>query len=273
MTERLQSELRRYFADHLFVDFDPALDVGAIGTEDASVVVAGGDGTVGHVARQLIDTPRPLGILSLGTFNNFARALGVPQNLDQATELARSGKPRPVRIGRVKGRPFLEAAAIGIFGEAIETGEDIKELRFGELGMHLRRLLGARPFRYRLSGDIVEEGTALSLVFANTPTSGAAMPIGEGAPTDPYLQLSKHVGETRRDLVRRVTDSALLHKHEEHAEIRRFRRLTVETEPLELVRPTDRAVHVYGDATELGQTPARIEAELGGLHVRLPAPL
>src|SRR2546421_9666967 len=195
MTAAVLERLRREFADHLLIEFDPANDFRRLTTDDATVVVAGGDGTVGHVARMLADTAHPLGILAMGTFNNFARAVGIPAELDEAIRLVREGRPQPVTVGRANGVPFMEAAAIGVFGEAIELGQSLKDLRFGELGEHLRHLLTARPFRYRLSGDITAEGTALSLVFANTPTTGARIRIGEGPLTDPYLELSIHTGE------------------------------------------------------------------------------
>jgi diacylglycerol kinase (ATP) len=40
------------------------------------VLVAGGDGTVGKVGRELIDSGIPLSVLPLGTANNLARSLG-----------------------------------------------------------------------------------------------------------------------------------------------------------------------------------------------------
>jgi diacylglycerol kinase family enzyme len=270
MTPSLRERLRREFSDHLVVEFDPVEDFTRLLTDDATVVVAGGDGTVGHVARMLADTAHPVGILGLGTFNNFARALGIPEDLDEAIRIAREGTPRPVTLGRVNGRPFLEAAAVGAFGEVIELGESLKDLRFGELGEHLRRLLTARPFHYRLSGDITAEGTALSLVFANTPSTGARLRIAEGPLTDPYLELSVHVGESRRDIAGRVAGAVLLHRHQEAGPTRRFRRLTVETTPAEPVEVTDPMVRIYGDNREIGRTPATIEADLGGLRVLLP---
>lgn len=225
---------------------------------------------MGHVARTLADTPHPIGILGLGTFNNFARALGIPEDLDEAIRVVKEGTPRPITLGRVDGRPFLEAAAIGVFGEAIEFGQTLKDLRFGELGEHLRRIVNARPFHYRLSGDLEEEGTALSLVFANTPSTGAGIAIAEGPLTDPFLELSVNAGESRRDILGRLVASSLLHKHQEHGTTRRFKRLRVETAPAEPVLATEHVSTIYGDDAELGSTPATIEADLGGLHVILP---
>ena len=62
------------------------------------MVVAGGYGTIGYVARALAGTRRRLGILSLGTFNNFALGLGMPEDLDRAIAVVRAGKTRWVRM-------------------------------------------------------------------------------------------------------------------------------------------------------------------------------
>src|SRR5205823_898940 len=175
MTDEVDRRLRAAFSDSLVLDFDPDHDFREHITAEARVVVAGGDGTVGFVCRALIDSRRTLGIIPLGTYNNFARALGLPARPGPATRVARSGVPHKITVGRVNGTPFLEAAAIGMFGAAIDFGEAVKDRAFGELGRKLAVISGARPFRYEITGDLEAHGSALSLVFANTPSTGAAI--------------------------------------------------------------------------------------------------
>src|SRR5260370_5161052 len=94
MTPEIEKKLRTEFADHLVLEFDPKEDFDKFITSRATVVVAGGDGTVEFIVRKLADSPHPVGILSLGTFNNFAISLGLPTHLDKAIEVARHGQPR-----------------------------------------------------------------------------------------------------------------------------------------------------------------------------------
>src|SRR5688572_5732285 len=50
--------------------------------EDADVIVAGGgDGTISTVAADVARAGKTLGVLPLGTLNNFSKDLGIPQDL------------------------------------------------------------------------------------------------------------------------------------------------------------------------------------------------
>ena len=99
---------------------------------DADIVVAGGgDGTIATVAAALLDTPKRLGLLPLGTFNYFARRLGVPLDLDNALEVI-AGAPgtTSVSVGDVNGRVFLNNSSIGLYAAALKQRETTYR-RFG----------------------------------------------------------------------------------------------------------------------------------------------
>jgi diacylglycerol kinase (ATP) len=257
VTEEIQSRLRDVFKDDLVLDFDPKQDFRSWLTPGARVIVAGGDGTVRFVARRLAGTKHPLGILPLGTFNNFARSLGIPMDLEAAVQTAHHGRPTPITIGRANGQPFLEVAAVGMFGAAITLGEATKDLTFADMGRRLQEVAGARRFRYRLSGDVARTGRALSLVFANTPSTGARLPVATTNPAESNLQLSLDAGSSRLDVLRRIVGSL-----RQASPVVNFRSLRLETVP---------AVDVYADSEAIGQTPVDVEAQIDGLYVLVPA--
>jgi diacylglycerol kinase (ATP) len=263
MTPEVEATLRRAFADHLVIEFDPKKDFQKLISPQARVVVAGGDGTIGFVVRKLADTKHPVGILSLGTFNNFAHSLGVPEELDGAIRTIKEGRPRAITLGRVNGKVFLEACAIGLFGEVIAMGEAAKDHAFGELAKRVRQGIDSKRFRYELRGDFEGSGTAKSLVFTNTPSTGAGMLVGDSTPMDPHLEFSVHAGGSRFDMFRRVVTSALLGKDHESRpdQMFKFRRLEVTMRP---------SACVYADDAEVGRTPVTISAELSALKVILP---
>jgi diacylglycerol kinase family enzyme len=264
MTPEGEAKLREAFADHLVIEFDPKQDFEKLIGPRARVVVAGGDGTIGFVVRKLADTKHVVGIVPLGTFNNFARALGVPEDLDGAIRTIREGRPRAITLGRVNGKVFLEACAVGLFGQIIALGEAVKDHAFGDVAARVRQEIGAKPFRYQLRGAFEGSGTARSLVFTNTPSTGAGMLVGSSTPIDPYLEFSVHAGASRLDMVRRVVTATLLGRDRESrpGQVFKFRRLEVRTRP---------GVRVYADDAQVGRTPATITAELGALKVILPA--
>jgi diacylglycerol kinase (ATP) len=262
ITPEIDAQLRKAFADHLVVEFDPKDDFRKLLTRQARVVVAGGDGTVGFVSRALIDSSHTLGILSLGTYNNFAKALGLPANLAGAIRVIKTGIPHQITVGRVAGTPFLEASAVGMFGAAIELGEAIKDAKFGELGQKLGLVTGAKPFRYEITGDINGHGMAMSLVFANTPSIGAAMPVADANPLGTYLELAVHAGASRHDIIGRLLSGRMLRPRAHPLEMGfRFRKITVATKP---------KVEVYADNEKVGMTPVEISAQLGALNILLP---
>ena len=263
MTPEVEAKLRSAFSDYTIVEFDPKADFMKMLAPKSNVIAAGGDGTIGFVARKLADTPHAMGVISLGTFNNFARALGMPKEIDEAIEIIKTGQAYPVTLGRVDGQPFLEAAAIGLFGEAIALGEAAKDMTFGELKDHFRAVAESPPFHYKITGDIEEEGDAMSLVFANTPSIGAQLPVGDSTPADRFLELSIRVGESKVDLVGRLLASTVLGKHHEEDPGLKFKQIRIQTTP---------EVNVYADNQEtgkIGTTPAEIVAEAGGLNVIL----
>ena len=262
MTPVIEAKLRKAFPRSLVVEFDPKMDIESMVSPRAAIIVAGGDGTIGWVVRRLADTRHPVGILSLGTFNNFAKSLGLPTNVSAAIRVIQTGRPHPITLGRVNGTIFLEAAAIGLFGEFITAGESAKDRAFGQFAEDLKHIAEAKPFTYELTGDIRGSGTAMSLVFTNTTSIGAQMPVSDKTPVDPYLELSVHAGATRTDIAKRVLARVILSKHKEEGlgQVFKFRKLVVTAKP---------KVRIYADNAKIGRTPATITAELSALQVIL----
>src|SRR6266567_2352133 len=89
-----EAHLRHELSDHTVVRFGAVKGIRSLVTPNAKVVVAGGDGTVGAVVRRLADTRCRIGVIPLGTFNNFAMSLRVPADLDKAIEVAQGGRVR-----------------------------------------------------------------------------------------------------------------------------------------------------------------------------------
>ena len=88
-------------------------------SEGYDVVVAfGGDGTVNEAANGLVGTSTPLTVLPGGSTNVWARTIGIPNDVVDATEhllrMADDFHPRPVDLGRVNGRHFVFSCGVGL---------------------------------------------------------------------------------------------------------------------------------------------------------------
>lgn len=263
VTDEVRKRLAEEFSDFQLVEFPPSDGwVGELDPEDALVVACGGDGTIAAVARALAGTRHSFGILAMGTFNNFARALGLPTDFEDAVRVIKEGRPRDCTLGSVNGEEFLEAAAIGLFGQSIALGETAKDWHFGELGGHLREMAATRGFHFRVEGDVALAGTAVSLIIANTPSTGARVPVSDTSPEEPALELSIHRGASRLAFVWRILGAVLRRQPPAEFETHKVRSVRIVTSP---------PMKVYADASEVGETPAEVKALRGGLRVILPA--
>lgn len=104
------------------------------------VVAAGGDGTINEVVNGLANAEyRPkLGIIPVGTTNDFARALGVNKTIEEATDIICEGTSVPIDIGKVNDTYFINIAGGGRITElTYEVPSKLKTM-LGQLAYYLK---------------------------------------------------------------------------------------------------------------------------------------
>lgn len=147
----------------------------------ATVVAAGGDGTINEVATALARLPagnRPvLGIVPLGTANDFATSCGIPAELEPALRLAMFGRATPVDLAKVNDDRYFINMATGGFGTRIttETPEKLKSALGGvSYFIHgLMRIDQLKADRCELRGpDFSWQGDALVIGIGNGRQAG-----------------------------------------------------------------------------------------------------
>ena len=114
------------------------------------LIVAGGDGTVSFVAGKLSKTGIEIGIVPLGTTNNFARSLGLPDSINGAVQTIARSKAYLVDIGRINERRFANVTGVGISAEIAHKVTDEVKKRYGRLAYFvtgLKILMSHKPFR------------------------------------------------------------------------------------------------------------------------------
>ena len=165
--------------------------------EGYDVVVAfGGDGTVNEAANGLAGTETPLTALPGGSTNVWARTLGIPNDVVDATEhllrMADDFHPRAVDLGQVNGRHFVFSSGIGLDASVVERvdAHPRRKARFGAwyysyaaVGIFNRRYL-IRPPRVRvIAGGQELEGVTVIIQNSDPFTYFRRRPIrvAEGA--------------------------------------------------------------------------------------------
>lgn len=88
--------------------------------EHADIVVAGGgDGTISTVAVEVARAGKTLGVLPLGTLNNFSKDLGIPQDISGAVETIATGESKLIDLAEVNGRVFVNNSSIGLYPKIV----------------------------------------------------------------------------------------------------------------------------------------------------------
>ena len=158
---------------------------GAIASEAPLVIVGGGDGTLGSVARHFIGSRSVLGVLPLGTGNQFARDLCIRPDVEAACEVIGAGKVTGVDVGFAGKDHFLTVATAGLTTLiAQELTEDTKR-RFGRfvyliaLVRAIRRLV---PFHAKLvTPERTLEFDTIQVVIGNGRFHAGPFPLAPDA--------------------------------------------------------------------------------------------
>jgi diacylglycerol kinase (ATP) len=143
------------------------------------VVAAGGDGTINEVVNGMAEQEyRPtLGIIPVGTTNDFARAIGVPRNIDGACDVIVEGNSVPIDIGRINDKYFVNIAGGGRLTElTYEVPSKLKTM-LGQLAYYLKgmeMLPSIRPTEVSIEydGKLFEGEIMLFLVSLTNSVGG-----------------------------------------------------------------------------------------------------
>lgn len=155
-------------------------------------IVGGGDGSLNGAANGLRESKLPLGVLPLGTANDFARTMGIPLDLAAAVDVIARGNTTMVDLGLANGHPFFNVASIGFSADlAAELTQEAKK-RWGKLGYGIlaaRLLARSRLFTAHLEHDgQVEELRTLQVSVGNGRFYGGGMTVhADATATDGML--------------------------------------------------------------------------------------
>jgi diacylglycerol kinase (ATP) len=173
----------------------------------SGVIIGGGDGTVSGVLPAVLELRLPLGILPMGTANDFARTLDIPEDVPSACETIARGRTRAVDVAAVNGHYFVNNAAIGLPCEmAAETSRDAKKAlgALASLALLPRVARYARPFRARLIYDGRTESSTTNAILVGNGRYNGGFPVKYVDVDDGLLSVAVSTTRNAYELMRTV---------------------------------------------------------------------
>jgi len=232
-----------------------------------AIVAAGGDGTVNEVVNGLGETSVPLGILPVGTANDFAKQIGVPADMDHAMDVILRRRPVTIDTAQLNDRRFINVSSGGAGAEVTAETPAASKRMLGKMAYAvsgMRKLRELEPHHAVFSGPGFRHECDF-LIFAvgnGRITGGGTMLTPRARVNDGLLDLCIVEAMPTAELAGLVL-RLRTGEHLDHEKVRyvQLPRITVEaTHPV--------AVNVDGEPQEL--TTFSYRCRPGDLRIFLP---
>jgi diacylglycerol kinase (ATP) len=229
------------------------------------VVGIGGDGLIHHVVQHLAGTDRELGIVPVGTGNDFATALGLPDDADDAIAVA-LGPTRPIDAIETDHGWAASVATVGFSADVNARADGIR-VPLGSFVYTVATVIELPRLRVRrlsLGFDDAEpvEIETIMLAVANTPLFGGGMLVCPHARPDDGLLDITSIGPVSRTKLLRVFPKIFRGEHLSYPEVTTWQASSVTLSD---------GVDVWADGERLGSSPLTLRAIPGALQLAAPA--
>jgi len=207
------------------------------------LVAAGGDGTLHEVVNGLVGHfgETRMGLLPLGTGNDFARSIGVPENLEDALGLLQRGRAAQIDVVRITGshvRHMINVSGGGFTAKVNEMMTDDLKDTWGPL-CYARSFVAALPelegFHTEIVLDDAErlEVAAYNIIVANARYVANGIPIAPRARLDDGLADLIVLPVKSLSQLALLAPATLLGKHLDNDQIifRRARKISLHSDP------------------------------------------
>ncbi len=172
-----------------------------------AVVAVGGDGTLNEVVNGLDGRDTPVGVVPLGTANDFARQVGIPADADHAMDVVLLKEPLRMDTASLNGRRFVNVSSGGVGAEATAETPTQAKAALGALAYAItgvRKIAGFAPYNGRFRGDDFEvSGEFLLFGVGNGRATGAGTLLTpQASVTDGLIDVCVVEAMPRKDFAR-----------------------------------------------------------------------
>lgn len=265
----LESAGMRAVVSFTSVERSPAEQSAEAAREGYDLVVAlGGDGTIGAVAQGLRGTNTPLGIVPVGTYNNTARSLGIPETVEDAAQVLIHGRLWQIDSATANGSSFMEVAGVGLDAQLFPVAEEFKSGMWTALPAAIQTLVEYQPqeLLIEFADGTSQSSTPLPAIVSNMPYFGAGFAIApEARPDNGQLVLSLFEGMTKMELLSYFAAIA------NGREVAEPRITSYQGSAFRISTVADEAVAVQADGQVIGETPVVFAVQHRSLTVLVPA--
>jgi YegS/Rv2252/BmrU family lipid kinase len=231
-----------------------------------TVIVMSGDGLIGQVGGELANTRSALGIIPGGRGNDFARVVGIPDDVEEAAGIIAGGATRQIDVGEANGVRYLCIASCGFDSDANRIANEAKRVKGQVVYAYaaLRALAAWKPatFTLTLDGERVEV-TGYSVAAANTKAYGGGMiAVPSAVPDDGFIEVSASGNVSKLRFLRGL-GQVFKGEHMETMQVRTWRVSEVTIE-------ADRPFSVYADGDPVADLPTTFRILPSALRVIVP---
>ncbi len=243
-----------------------AIELAEQGVKNHTVIVAvGGDGTMNEVLNGMAGGNNVLGLIPVGSGNDFARAVGIPFDFKQALEVLLRGRKKQIDLGKANERFFGNGVGIGFDAYVVHNSLKVRRLRGNAIYLYsvLRTLKEYKPVPLEIHFN---GSTKIDDFFMISVGNGVSM--GGGFYLTPDAQMDDGLFDLC--LIQNMPMVSILknllkvysgkHKEDPRVEMQRTDRLQIESRK-------SFGVHIDGELLSLKMKKLEIEIIPRGLEV------
>jgi len=154
------------------------------------IVAVGGDGTINEIVNGLIGGSSKLGIVPVGSGNDFVRALDIPHKLSKAIDLLLEMKTRKIDIGQAGDRYFQNGLGIGFDAWVVQETLKVHRLRGTAIYLYsvLKTIYSYKPPLIKIEyNDVSREEKFYMITVGNGISLGGGFKLTPNASLDDGL--------------------------------------------------------------------------------------
>jgi YegS/Rv2252/BmrU family lipid kinase len=236
-----------------------------------TIIAMGGDDTIEAVIRGIGKSKVRLGMIPVGTANNLAKGLGIPEDPEQACDLIASDHIRKLDLGQVKVRKgkkiiFFELVTVGIAAAVYPEALHIRKGRLSSIKNALETVLKheANPkITVEMDGGSSVTVETMLAIVSNVPLIGPNMLVDPNSSSDDGLfDVSLYPEFSKAELLAYATKTSN-ERETSDGKIQRYRagKLKIKSDP---------KLDVMADGVMLGKGAVKIKLLPGALRVIAP---